>query len=453
MSRRLTVLALLPIAAVAGQAFAQETSVDSVDQRLRVLERKLEIQNEEAAAKAKDTATVSASDKGFSIKKGDYEFKINALVQFDARVYLDDEGTQNDTFTFRRIRPTFQGTIGKLIGYRLTPEFAGAGATIVDAYLDLKFSPAATVRAGKVKGPIGLERLQGGSAITFVERGLPTELVPNRDLGIQLQGDVFEKTLSYTLGYYNGTSDGRDGGITDFDNRKEVAGRLFAEPFKNGGGALEKLGFGIAASSGTQLGTNTSSTIPAGLRSSSQRTFFTYETGTAGNGTHTRISPQAYFYSGPFGLLTEYVQSKQELVRAGNEQDIENNAWQVVTSYVLTGEDISYRGLTKVANPFTLGGEGWGAFEVAARYGELEVDDAAFIDNLALNPTVGATRLANPNTSAQKASSWGVGINWYLNTNVKIATSYENTSFDGGAAGGADRDDDKTVFTRLQLNF
>ena len=61
------------------------------------------------------------------------------------------------------------------------------------------------------------------------------------DLGIQLQGDVFEKTLSYTLGYYNGTSDGRDGGITDFDNRKEVAGRLFAEPFKNGGGALGTL--------------------------------------------------------------------------------------------------------------------------------------------------------------------------------------------------------------------
>lgn len=442
-----TAVALAPLAVLASATVAQAATTDELDQRIRILERQIELKDEAAAAKAKDSPTVNLSDKGLSVKKGDNEFKFNALVQLDGRVFLDDEATQNDTFTFRRIRPTFSGSVGKLVAYRLTPEFAPANASIVDAYIDLKFHPAATVRAGKVKGPVGLERLQSGSAITFIERGLPTELVPNRDLGIQLQGEVLNSTLNYTIGYFNGTSDGRDGNVTDTDNRKEVAGRLFAEPFRNAGGFFEKLGVGIAASSGTQTGNNTTNALPGGLRSASQRNFFQYnEAGVTADGDHTRISPQAYFYNGSFGLLAEYVESSQELARAGNQQDIKNTAWQLVTSYVLTGEEIGFRGLSKVAQPFEVGGPGWGAFEVAARYGELEVDDAAFEGGA-------AARFANPDAQSEKASAWGLGVNWYLNTNVKLALNYNNTRFDGGAAGGADRDDDKTVFTRLQLNF
>ena len=44
---------------------------------------------------------------------------------------------------------------------------------------------------------------------------------------------------------------------------------------------------------------------------------------------------------------------------------------------MLTGEDASFRGVVKPDVPFALDG-GWGAFEVTARYGELDVDDAAF---------------------------------------------------------------------------
>lgn len=447
-----TAVALAPLAVLVSATGAQAASIDELDQRIRILERQIELKDEAAAAKAKDTPTVAISEKGLSVKKGDNEFKFNALVQLDGRVFLDDEATQNDTFTFRRIRPTFSGSVGKLVAYRLTPEFAPANASIVDAYIDLKFHPAATVRAGKVKGPVGLERLQSGSAITFIERGLPTELVPNRDLGIQLQGEVLNSTLNYTIGYFNGTSDGRDGNVTDTDNRKEVAGRLFAEPFKNAGGLFEKLGVGISGSTGTQIGNSTTNALPGGLRSPSQRNFFQYnEAGVAADGDHTRISPQAYFYYGPFGLLTEYVQSEQELSRSTggavvSSDEVKLTAWQLAASYVLTGEDIGFRGISKVAQPFAVGAEGWGAFEVAARYGELEVDDAAFAGTA-------ATRFANPDAQSEKAASWTLGVNWYLNTNVKLALNYTNTRFDGGAAGGADRDDDKTIFTRLQLNF
>lgn len=424
-------------------AQAADVTTEELDQRIRILERKIELDKEAADAKAKDAATVSASDKGFSIKKGDYELKLRALLQADARVFSGDDGAFNDTFLLRRLRPTFEGSLGKLVGFRLTPEFAGNSASVVDAYLDLKFHPAATVRAGKVKGPVALERLQSGGAITFIERGFPTELAPNRDIGVQLQGELFNSTLNYTLGYYNGTADGRDAAAADVDNRKEVGARLFAEPFKNEPGLLQNLGFGIAASQGSKFGTSVGNggVLPQ-YRTPGQNTFFQYVANVAANGDHSRISPQAYWYAGSFGALAEYITSEQAVALAGVEQDIENSAWQLVTSYVITGEDASYRGVVKPARPFTLGGDGWGALEIAARYGVLEIDDAAF-DNA----------LANVNSSAREAKSFGIGTNWYLTSNVKVVLNYTQTAFDGGAAGGADRNDEKAVFARLQVAY
>ncbi len=429
MSRRLTVLALLPIAAIAGQAVAQDVSVDSVDQRLRVLERKLELEAEDTAAKAKDQPTVKVGASGLSVKQGDSEFRFNALVQLDGRWFIGDTVPQSaDTFTFRRIRPTFQGTIGKLVGYRLTPEFAGNSATIVDAYIDLNFDPAATVRAGKVKGPVGLERLQGGGATTFIERGLPTELAPNRELGVQLQGVVLNKSLSYVVGVYNGSRDGEDGAATDNNGRKEVAARVFYEP-------VEGIGFGIAGSHGSKRSVVEA---PRNYSTPDRRNGISYVAGASYDGDATRISPQGYVYTGPFGLLGEYIISKQELSFGGSTDGISNNAWQLVTSYVLTGENASYKGV-KPKQAFEIGKPGWGAFEVAARYGQLEADE----DGVALGVFA-----ANGVETIRNAA---VGVNWYLNSNLRLALNYNQTSYSNFS--GADQDDDKSIFTRLQLAF
>ena len=44
-------------------------------------------------------------------------------------------------------------------------------------------------RFGKFKPPVGLERLVSDSDMLFVERALPTDLVPNRDVGVQVYGE------------------------------------------------------------------------------------------------------------------------------------------------------------------------------------------------------------------------------------------------------------------------
>jgi len=484
-------------------AVAQQATVQDLDQRIKILERQLEIQKEEAETKAKDATTSKIDEKGVSIKKGDFELKIKGLVQADVRTYLDDYNPanttetattnrnglySNDTVTFRRIRPTFEGTFGKLVGFRLTPEFAGNGsgdaASIVDAYIDLKFSPAATLRAGKVKGPVGLERLQSGGSIGFVERGFPTELAPNRDLGIQLQGELFSSILNYTLGYYNGTADGRDVAATDSDNRKEIGARLFLGPFKNDPGFLQGLGFGIGSSFGTkdqgEFNAASANNFLPRYRTPGQLQVFTYNTGataatataagTTGvyaDGDHTRLSPQLYFYRNSFGLLSEYISSEQELSQgfvaigggsapsATTTQKLKNEAWQIAASYVLTGEDASFRGVTKVNQPFTVGGPGWGAFEVAARYGKLEIDNEAF--DPITEGGVTFARFANPVSQVSEAEAWTLGVNWYLTSNLKAVLNYTQVKFEGGGGGTAaspdDREDEKTVFGRLQLSF
>ncbi|MES2884911.1 MAG: porin [Pseudomonadota bacterium] len=460
-------LALASLSAVAAASFAplahaqsaatDKTRIEELEQRLLVLERKLEIQTEEAATKAKEAPVVSAGDRGFSLKnaKGDYELKFTALGQVDGRYFVDDDGAFRDGFVTRRLRPTVQGSLGKLVSFRFTPEFAGNGtgdaASIVDAYFDLKFDKAALVRAGKQKGLLGLERLQSGGAISLTERGYVTELVPNRDLGVALYGELASGTVNYALGVFNGTADGRDVAQAD-DGLRELEGRVFFEPFKNDYSAFKGLGFGIAGSTGAKDGSGNN--FVSRYRTPGQNQFFTYnEAGVVASGKHTRYVPQAYFYRNSLGVLAEYAVSEQYLTRSGVERSVKNDGYNLVASYVLTGEDASYRGV-KPVSPYSIGADGWGAVELVVRLGSLAIGDEAFTGT-----TTGATanRLANPTSQASQAKSYGAAINWVLTQNAKLSADYNLTSFEGGGGGTAaapiDRRDEKAVFTRLTIQY
>ena len=59
---------------------------------------------------------------------------------------------------------------------------------------------------------------------------------------------------------------------------------------------------------------------------------------------------------------------------------------------------------------------------------------------------------ANPASVARSARAWAVGLNWYLNKNLRVMLDYERTKFDGGAATG-DREDENILFSRFQIAF
>lgn len=429
-----------------------EQRLDEIDQKLRVLDRRGEIKDEAEAEKAKSATTATSGKDGFSLKSADGAFvlKIRGYVQFDGRFYADDEQKPAvDTFVLRRVRPILEGTLWKIFDYRVMTDF-GAGTTVLqDAYLETRFSPRFKVRAGKFKPPVGIERLQSGTDILFVERALPTALVPNRDLGVQLSGDLAGGRVTYAAGVWNGVVDGGSGDL-DSNSGKDAAARVFFQPFVRGESTgLRGLGFGVAASSGSQEGTTTATGLAA-YRTDGQQTFFSYRSdGTAAgtviaDGRRERVSPQLTWYVGPFGLLAEYVASSQEVRRGAVEADLENRSWQVAGSWVLGGGGVPTYKAVSPKKPFDPANHAWGAFELAARYAELDVDDDAF------------PLFASPTSSASLAKAWSVGVNWYFNKNVRWALDYAVTTFEGGAAamaGIGDREDEKVLFSRFQVSF
>ena len=423
-----------------------EARVDALDQEIRILQRLREIAADSAAAATKDrhSATANAKD-GFSIKSADgkYSIRFRGYLQSDGRFFPNSESVPVvDNLLIRRARPIIEAAVGRYFEFRLMPDFGGTTPTIFDAYWDGKFAPEFTVRAGKFKPPVGLERLQSATDIGFAERGLPTNLVPSRDLGLQMSGDISEGLFAYQVGVFNGVPDLANGG-DDLSDAKDFAARVFVQPFKNG--SFRPLGFGVAASTGIERGSTASPGLPS-YRTPGQQTLFRYNSSAntpANNvyadGKRLRISPQGYYYTGPLGLMGEYVISRNEVTRAGVTAELEHTAWQAVGSYFLTGEKASFRSPAP-KTPFDLKEGGFGAVELVGRYGELSLDEASF-------PTY-----ATLTSSVQKARAWGVGVNWHFTRAVKVGVDYERTTFTGGATTG-DRPAENAVIGRFQTSF
>ncbi len=454
--------AATPAAGNAGQSSTREQALqqkaDDLDQQVRILGRKQEIQQEEKAAekeKEKSAATLVAGPQGFGIKSADNAFKLNfkGVLQVDSRFYNGTRASSPpvpaaqtpDTFLIRRARPIIEGTLYDKYDFRLMPDFGVGKQQLFDAYLQASFLPEIQLRTGKFKSPFGLEQLQEDVNLTFAERSLVTDLVPNRDVGAQLQGGLFSDTLSYQVGVFNGEPDGTTQADIDSNSGMDIEARVFAKPFKNGSLApLRGLGAGLAYTTGRQTGSTTTSNLPTYV-TPGQQALFGYNAGAFANGGRQRISPQAYYCWGPFGALAEYVRTSQAATRAGVTRDINNTGWHVNIGWVLTGEDAGFDGVTP-DKPFVPGTGGWGTFQVVARYSHLSVDDDAFIGSAAI-------RLADPAASAREAKDTGIGLNWYISKYVRVYFDYDETKFTGGAAGGADRPNEKVFISRFQIAF
>lgn len=558
-------------AAATAEKVSDKAEIKALDQKVKVLERKLEVDKEVADNAKKSAVKVEAGpDTGFRITSpdGDHQLRLRGFVQTDADFFMDDSGTNGigvglnpvtnqpnpiqqgtalgvDKFTIRRARLQFAGTLFKYADFLVAPDFGGGQARLFDAALDLHYFRFASLAFGKQKSPISLERMQTAPNLLFVERAYPTQLAPNRDIGILLHGEFGKpgydakytflnhspEFLSYQFGIFNGTLDNQavqNSDNANFDN-KAFEGRVFSHPFQHSGvTAMEGLGVGLGGSYGSPV---RATPIPA-LVSPGQNNIVTYASSatlltsssmatavtaanTPGTGKTTttttttttsssfsaamsdgdqyRFYPQAYWYWGPFGLFGEYAYSSQMLdvqqtdatttaVKTDIKTNVapntattqsktstttvataptavgktrqDNQAWQIAASYVVTGEDNGFAGV-KPRHPFNPFDGNWGAFQLAARWTELDIDPSTFKNFGSSSKPL--YLFADPRSSVQHSQSWAVGINWWLNQNVKIMADYEQTQFQGGAVNTqkqvVDRPMEKVFFTRFQFNY
>jgi phosphate-selective porin OprO/OprP len=245
---------------------------------------------------------------------------------------------------------------------------------------------------------------------------------------------------------FNGALDGQNADGDAYDG-KDVAGRLFVQPFRGTGSALRGLGFGFAATWGEETGAHAAPAV-ASYRATGGRPIARLRTGTADSttalaeGQRLRYAPQAYLYVGPASLLGEVVVSTQAVRLGEATADLTATAWQVVGGYVLTGERAGYGRLRPARALGTDGG--LGALEVTARFGVLSFDEDAF-------PT-----FASPTASAQRARAWAAGLSWYPTANVRVMANYERTTFalaDAAPEGTPALPAEGLFLTRLQVAF
>lgn len=421
----------------------QSAQVQELDQKVRILERQRQLDQEASAVAAKKAPQISPGSGGFNLASADTNFSIglHGYVQLDSRTFFaSGYSPGSDGFVLRRVRPIISGTVYHDFDFLFMPEFGGSSPSIYDAHVNYHPWPELQLQAGRFKPPVGLERLQSAKYLSFNERSLATDLVPNRDLGVELHGNLFDGRVSYAAGIFNGVADLANTGNSDFDNDKEFVGRVFLEPFKKSDASvLQGLGFGVSGSYGSEF---TATGLTGGYSTDGQQKFFSYTNGVTANGTHWRFSPQGYYYYGPLSLLGEYVISDQQIAKGATSADLQNSAWEISAGWILTGENATYSGVNP-RHPFSFSGGGWGAWQLVARYAQLGVDKVAF------------PIFANPNTSASAARAWSAGINWYLNKNLRVNASFSRTTFTGGTGAGATvtKQPENVFFTRLQLAF
>jgi phosphate-selective porin OprO and OprP len=437
-----------------------------------------EVVEQQAGSATQSSPQIFAGPGGFSFQSPDgaNQIRFHGEFDFDGRFYNDNltpEGSR-DGWLLRRARPIIEGTFANMFDFRFNPDFAGGKTVIQDAFLAARFNPLFVVTAGKFKEPFGLERLQLSPNNRFIELGLPSDLVPNRDLGLQVSGtfNFPTGTLTYQVGYFDGVVDGTstDANTTpDIDNndKKDWVARLFAQPFLKTDSVLKYLGAGVAVSYVNEVGTPANTLLPA-YKTETQRNFFSFDGAAAAagaipvagatiaNGERLRISPQAYYYYQRLGLLAEYVSESQDVSRTfgtganalTRRARLKPDSWQAYSTFFLTDDEATF-GTVSPKRPFALDQPGWGALEFAARISQLKLDSATF-----LSPAGTAAQwFADPSAQAREATAWTVGLNWYLTQNVAWYLDYSKTDFDGGAPNGRDRADESAFFTRFQVAF
>jgi phosphate-selective porin OprO/OprP len=307
-----------------------------------------------------------------------------------------------------------------------------------------RYKPELQLQLGKFKTPVGPEQMLADRDLLFNERSLVTDLVPNRDLGARLQGELFLGVLKYAAGVFNGVGDSRNSSNGDFSDGMAFAGRVLPQPFaRRTGSLLQGLAAGVGGSYEDLEGKNTQGLPSAtggalqGYTTVGQQQLLAYNPAAASNrvpivvadGEHRRVSPHLLYAYGPYSPMGEYAVPSQTVSRTVVApfltQQLNHDAWQVTAGWVLTGEDYSFSGGVNRRRSFRPADGGWGALQFVTRYSELDVDNATFAE------------FADPSRSASLAREWSVGLNWWLNKNVRLATSFSRTTFEGGARGQA----------------
>jgi phosphate-selective porin OprO and OprP len=438
-------LASAALVAFSSAAFAQTT--DDANAKLEALQRAVADLNNQvqqlkkAQANADSSAALGNSaspyakqpkvslDNGrlqFASADGRFTAALRSLVQFDYGYFSQGKNPSsvdlNSGSNFRRAQIGLVGTAWSDWSYNFTYDFGGNGVEkngyIYYAYIEYAGLAPFHARIGALTPFLGIEDSTGSGDLLFLERASAQDVSrniaggPGRE-GIDLfaQGDNYLVSVSYTG---KKTTD-----AATFDAQQALVSRGSWLAINGAklkwlldAGATDVLSLADAAAN-TNTSNFTSFSNGPELAVDSTKTVNT------GNIDAKKIDQYQFESAFEYGGL--YAQGGWDHYHATRRTNLPNpsfSGWYAQASYALTGEahpydpvTASFRNLVPT-NP--LGAGGLGAWEVAARYSNIDLDYLP-LTSTALGGVAGG-----------KQNVWTLGLNWYPTNGLKFQFDYYN---------------------------
>lgn len=420
-----------------------QAQITEMQGELRDLQREVARAQAEAAAASAAASSKSESDldlkvkwKGapeFSSADGKYKMKVRGRIHTDAEHIDQDDAVTGEPdingAEIRRARLGVEGVVVYDVAYKLEVDFAGDEVALKDAYLMYTGLPV-DAAFGHFKTYNSLEELTSANYITFMERAAFIDAFTlDRQIGFGLSHEAEQWTASagvFSTAPVEQQSDFFNSGAT-------FSGRLTAAPINHDDRVLH---LGISARHRD---------APGPARDGATENLFSYsargadfhladrfvDTGDIG-AADTFWGLEAAWVWGAFSLQAEYTQNKVDVANDIASVDPTYAGWYVDASFFLTGESRPYDegvfGRIKVKNP-VIGGAGWGAWQIAARYDVIDLSDGA--DAIAAAGVVDCAECGEQRT-------WLIGVNWHLNNYTRLMLNVNQSKIDNGVNNDAE---------------
>jgi len=336
------------------------------------------------------------------------EFKVGGRIHNDWAALSGDDDLKaaghsfDDGNEFRRARLNVKGTIGDNLEFKVQYDFGGGDADFKDVYLGLKGLPGnGKFRVGHFKEPIGLEEQTSSNNISFMERSLRNSLSPVRNTGFMYKGASDTKGMTYAAGIFRDTD---SYGNSKGDGEYNVTARVTGTPIYEDRGA-HLVHLGMAASLRSPNDDKVSYKDNRSMHLAPNLSAFT---AVLDADKVTLFGLEAAYLSGPLSVQGEYTQSSVD-----DAADSSFGAYYLQFAYTLTGESRGYKtsdGVFESIKPSAAYGSdsGSGAWELVARHSAIDLSDGG----------------------GGEISSNTLGVNWYLNSNVRVMFNLDSTELE-----------------------
>ena len=360
---------------------------------------------------------------------GKYSFQPFGRVHLDLSMFDDDKKDHSSNANFRRTRIGFKGKLGDDLKYKSEFEFAGESINYRDVYLTYTGLDFADIKLGSQKPAFGMEQNTSSNYIMFMERAAPTNAFTRQyEIGANAVGGGDNWSLA--AGVFNEDA-GNKGTGEDEDITFDVRGSANILGLMNND-SKNVLHLGLGVSHRRPTGTVSFSAKPAG---DGDKIVNTGSISAVDTVNVYGLEAAAVF--GPASFQGEYFRA--DVNRSNGNTDADFDGYYAQAGWILTGETRPYKGKKgnfgrlKPAKPFNLKEGGWGAWELLARYENLDLNDNS--------ASINGGELDNVS----------VGLNWHLNDRVRLMANVVDVDTDSNAVVA---DDDPTLYNfRAQWDF